>query len=133
MYNTPQVLTGEMPFRGIRQSALAYHVLRGTRPVKPENASAIGFSDSLWAFSKNCWDGTIELRPKVGEIVTNLREAAASWDRLMPPRSQVRDVAYGYERVSDLKHSEFQILASLYIDHRATAQVGSVNRLRASR
>ena len=110
MYDSPQVLTGEMPFRGIRQSALAYHVIRGTRPTIPENASAIGFSDSLWAFTENCWDGTIKSRPMVGEIVTHLREAAASWGRLMPPRSQVWDVVSGHDRVSDLKRSESQIL-----------------------
>ena len=105
---TFQVLTGEMPFRGIPQSTLAYHVVRGMRPTQPENASAMGFSYSLWALTENCWGGTIESRPKVGEVVTHLREAATSWGRLMPPRSQVWGVVSGNERMSELKHSEFQ-------------------------
>ena len=100
-----------MPFRGIRQSALAYHVLRGTRPTKPENALAIGFSDSLWGFTQRCWDGPMESRPKVGEVVAHLEEAAAGWDRLMPPRSLIRDVASGPEELPDLeKHREFRVL-----------------------
>jgi len=110
MYNFLQVLTGDMPFRGIRQSALAYHVFRGTRPIKPENALAIGFSESLWGFTQRCWDGQIESRPKVGEVVTHLKEAAAGWDGLMPPRSLVKDVTSGRDKMSDSKHSEFQVL-----------------------
>ena len=81
-----QVLTGEIPFRGVPQSALGYAVVHGKRPDKPENASAIGFSDSLWNFAQRCWDGKIELRPKVGEVITHLREAAANWDGRMPER-----------------------------------------------
>ena len=100
-----------MPFRGIRQSALAYHVFRGTRPPQPENALAIGFSDSLWSFTQRCWEGPIESRPKVGEIVTQLKEAATRWDGLMPPRSMVEDVVSGPEEIPDSKkYSEFQIL-----------------------
>jgi len=111
MYNPLQVLTGEMPFRGIRQSALAYHVLRGTRPTKPGNASAIGFSDFLWAFTQRCWDGPIESRPEVGEVVTHLKEAAEDWDGLMPPHSQVEDVASDPDEMpGSKKRSEFQVL-----------------------
>jgi len=105
MYNSLQVLTGEMPFRGIRQSALAYHVLCGKRPTEPENASAIGLSDSLWAFIQRCWDGSIESRPKVGEVVVHLKDAADSWNGLMPPRSLV---ASGPEGMPDSEqHSKF--------------------------
>ena len=131
MYYSLQVLTGEMPFRGIRQSALAYHVLRGARPTKPENALTIGFSDSLWGFTQRCWDGAIESRPKVGEVVTHLEEATAGWDGLMPPHSLVEDVASGPEEMSDpKKHSEFQVLCSPDTVHRTTVQVDSLNRLR---
>jgi len=92
-----------MPFRGIRQSALAHHVLRGRRPDKPEGAAAIGFSDSLWSFTQRCWDGKMGLRPEVGEVVAQLGEAAASWDGLMPPRSHDEDVASNTEEMSDSK------------------------------
>jgi len=80
-----QVLTGGIPFADMRTLALVYYVPLGERPAKPENASAIGFSDSLWDFTERCWNGDIESRPKVGEVVTHLREAAAQWDGLMPP------------------------------------------------
>ena len=61
----------------------------GERPHKPENASAIGFSDSLWGFAQRCWDGNRELRPKVAEVVAVLGMEAANWKGLMPPGVQV--------------------------------------------
>ena len=80
-----KVLTGEFPFRGTRDTELGWSVVQGLRPAKPENASSIGFTDLLWSFVERCWDGDLKLRPKVGEVVTNLEKEAANWDGLMPP------------------------------------------------
>ena len=60
-------------------------MLNGKRPGKPEDASAIGFSDCLWDFTERCWNGAIALRPKAGEVVAQLGDAVAKWDGLMPP------------------------------------------------
>ena len=81
-------------------AALGYSVLHGERPTEPENASAIGFSDSLWAFTQRCWDGKMELRPKAGEVVAHLGEAAAGWNGLMLPSGQVESVASASEETS---------------------------------
>ena len=82
-------------------------MLRGKRPSKPENASAIGFSDPLWDFTQRCWDGKIESRPEAREIVTCLGDAVAGWDGLMPPRPQTDDVASDSEgTASDLELSD---------------------------
>ena len=105
-----QVLTGESPFRGATQPALALFVLRGRRPAKPVNGSAIGFSDSLWDFTQSCWDGEMELRPTVEEVVAHLGEAAAGWHGLMPPCSPIEDVVPGPKEMSDQKKlSEFGV------------------------
>jgi len=97
-----QVLTGEIPFPHIKDTAIAHHVLHGKRPDKPENASSIGFSDSLWDFTQRCWDGEIESRPEAGEVVTHLVEAAANWGGLMSPCVRTVDVAsYSGEENSD--------------------------------
>jgi hypothetical protein len=80
-----QVLTGETPFRGLRLGEIALSVVQGERPAKPENASAIGFSDSLWNFVQCCWDGKMESRPEVAEVVSRLERAAVDWDGVMPP------------------------------------------------
>jgi hypothetical protein len=72
-----------MPFSGVWQSDLGYSVVQGLRPAKPENASAIGFSDSLWGFVQRCWDGDVKMRPKVAEVVTHLEKAAANWNGFM--------------------------------------------------
>ena len=77
-----QVLTGEIPFLGVRQTELGYAVAVGKRPDKPANAAAIGFSDSLWDFVQRCWDGDTNVRPKVAEVAAYLKKAAAKWDGL---------------------------------------------------
>jgi len=95
----------------VQPQALAFHLLRGKRPDKPENALAIGFSDLLWDFTQRCWDGDTELRPMAREVAIHLKEAAAGWDGLMPPFSQVEDVSSCPEETSDLKkYGVFKIL-----------------------
>ena len=84
-----QVLTGKLPFPSLRMSDVALNVVQGVRPTKPENASAIRFSDSLWDFVQRCWDGNMELRPKVVEVVSQLKIAVADWDKVVPPCIQV--------------------------------------------
>jgi serine/threonine protein kinase len=97
-----QVLTGEIPFRGVRQTELGYAVAMGKRPDKPANAAAIGFSNSLWDFVQRCWDGDMSMRPKVAEVVAYLEEAAAKWDGLSK------------EPISDsMEPSEFEVSTPL--------------------
>jgi len=89
---------------------MGYHVLLGKRPRKPENASTIGFSDSLWDFTEHCWHGRMELRPRVGKVVTYLSEAAAAWGRPMPPHSLAVGGLDSEESLSDSEEpSEFEI------------------------
>ena len=73
-----QVLTGDIPWRSLRIAELAFKVVEGVRPAKPENASKIGFSDSLWDFVGRCWDGNMELRPKIGEVVAEVSKEPIS-------------------------------------------------------
>ena len=101
-----QVLTGELPFNGHGLAEIALNVVQGVRPAKPKNALDIGFSDSLWSFVERCWDGEIESRPKVAEVVAHLKEAAAGWEGAMSHMSSVPQ-----ESASDpTAHCEFEIL-----------------------
>jgi hypothetical protein len=124
-----QVLTGEIPFHGVRHTDLGYLVVQGLRPTKPGNASAIGFSDLLWSFVQRCWDGDMNVRPKVTEVVAHLENAATNWNGLMPPCIQAENIASGpQEGMSDsMQHCEFEILIPLCIIHRTTVQVESFN------
>lgn len=83
-FNFVQVLAGEPPFRDLNSSKLVYSVIQGERPQKPQNAPAIGFSDSLWDFVKRCWDGDRTRRPLVAEAVERLHLATLGWHTLMP-------------------------------------------------
>ena len=105
---------------------------QGRRPTKPGNASAIGFSDLLWNFVQRCWDGDMNVRPKVVEVVVHLENAAMNWGGLMPPCVQVENVAPDFEEpASDsMAHCEFGVLVASDIFHRTTVQVESFNRVR---
>ena len=92
---TIQVLTGKTPFPGVLPAQLVFFVPGGLRPNKPANASAIGFSDSLWSFTERCWGHEKNSRPEVAEIVIHLAEAVASWHGLMPPCKPAEDVEIG--------------------------------------
>ena len=101
-----QVLTGKDPFPGVHSETVTFKVVNdGERPDKPVGASDIGFSDSLWSFTQRCWDRKVGSRPKVGEIVTRLGEAAANWDGLMPPEGLDPE-----EERSEAEYGEFGAL-----------------------
>ena len=108
----PQVLTGKLPFTGLGMMEISLNAVQGVRPTKPENASAIGLSDSLWSFVQNCWNGEMGLRPKVTEVVSQLERAAADWDGVMPPCAQVENVvSVTPDPVSDsMAHGKLWIL-----------------------
>ena len=108
---TFQVLTGELPFPRLGVAEIAVKVLGGVRPNKPENASNIGFSDSLWSFARRCWDHRMGLRPKAAEVVSQLKRAATDWDKVMPPCAQAEDVVSTLGPASDsAAHGKLQIL-----------------------
>src|ERR1700753_2425170 len=73
----------------MRDVEMACFLIDGLRPKHTANASAIGFSVSLWDFVQRCWSGNMELRPQVAELVTHLKQTAREWNRPMPPHVQV--------------------------------------------
>jgi serine/threonine protein kinase len=115
-----QVLTGEIPFRGVQQPELGYSVVQGLRPTKPENAPAIGFSESLWSFVQLCWNGKKERRPEIAEVARHLGEAAANWHGVMSPRSRVKITnppLGGKAGLVQNRKLDFNLLLSLLADH----------------
>lgn len=106
-----QVLTGEVPFRDHGAMGYVFSVVDGHRPVKPENAATIGFSDSLWDFVQRCWDAKAESRPEAAEVVSHLAKATSEWNKDMPPCVQPENVpANLQEPVSDsMKYRELEV------------------------
>ena len=87
-----QVLTGEVPFRGLRWEEIIVSVVEGKRPVKPKNAPDLGLSDLLWDLVQRCWNGKLELRPTITEVVSQLGRAATAWGGVMPPHALVENI-----------------------------------------
>jgi len=99
-----QVLTGEQPFSNYKPQELAYYVSLGARPDKPQNATEIGISDSLWKLIQICWDRTIEGRPQIQEVVEGVGSSAAKWRTEMPPSPPERREESFEEESDELKH-----------------------------
>ena len=83
-FSSFQVLTDDTPFHGLSEAEVVDSVVNGVRPTKPQNAPAIGFSESLWDFVQLCWEGDRTRRPAAAEVVKHLYEVAANWRALMP-------------------------------------------------
>jgi hypothetical protein len=128
--NFLQVLAGDMPFRDLRHSELVIAVVRGKRPDKPEGASEIGFSDSLWDFTQLCWDSNPKRRPKVAEVVQHLGEAATNWRDPMPPRVRP-EPATPVPRGEEFAHRESRMLVLPRSYQSVTTQIRSSNAILA--
>jgi len=73
-------LCGHHPYLEIPSDILVVNaVMEGVRPIKPEGAKQLGFSDELWKTVKLCWLEARDERPGVGDIVSCLNDAAAFW------------------------------------------------------
>ena len=78
-----------MPFHGTKGLHLAFSIVNGTRPAKPENATAIGLSDPVWELLQACWNEDRSLRPQIQHVEVQVGNAATRWRAPMQPRSPV--------------------------------------------
>ena len=46
--------------------------MEGVRPIKPEGAIRLGFSDELWKTVEQCWLEDRKARPSAGDILSSL-------------------------------------------------------------
>ena len=76
-----------MPFHGTKGLHLAFLIVNGTRPAKPENATAIGLSDPLWELLQACWDGDRSRRPRIQRVEVQVGNAATQWRTPVQSRS----------------------------------------------
>jgi len=53
--------------------------MEGVRPVKPEEAKRLGFSDELWRTVELCWLEDRDARPGAEYILSSLNYAAGLW------------------------------------------------------
>ena len=75
-----QVLCGAIPFYDIALWFRAMEVIMGGgQPVKPENATSLGFTGGLWEIVERCWSADTNARPTLQAVLSCLREAASSW------------------------------------------------------
>lgn len=74
-----QVLCDKPPFWD-HEGHTTEVIIRGMRPKKPAEASALGFTDSLWRTVERCWMHDPEMRPDMRWLIRDLTQAALVWD-----------------------------------------------------
>lgn len=77
-----QVLTGLRPFHRLGPYTVVIAVQKGERPGKPDNAGALGFSNTLWGLTRTCWDESPSARPTAQQLLRYLEDASHTW---VPP------------------------------------------------
>jgi len=55
--------------------------MEGVRPMKPEGAKRLGFSDDLWRTVELLWLEDRNSRPGVRDVLSSLTSAAVFWYR----------------------------------------------------
>lgn len=78
----PQILTGRQPFRRLGPYAVVIAVQKGKRPSKPDNAESLGFSNTLWWWTRLCWSESPSARPTARQLFCYLQGASRTW---VPP------------------------------------------------
>jgi len=73
-------LCGHHPYAEFQSDIPAVNaIMEGVRPMKPEGAKRLGFSDELWKTVELCWLEDRNARPGVEDILSCLNDAAAFW------------------------------------------------------
>jgi len=73
-------LCGHHPYLELPSDIIAVHaIVEGVRPMKPEGAKRLGFSDELWRMVEICWLEDRDARPDVGNVLSCLNDATAFW------------------------------------------------------
>ncbi|KAF9789234.1 kinase-like domain-containing protein [Thelephora terrestris] len=64
-----QVLTGKWPFFPKKELEIILPIISGVRPIKPENAEAIGMTEDIWNLLQETWREDRTKRPDISKIL----------------------------------------------------------------
>jgi len=67
-----EVLSGQVPFPGLKDGVIIFKVIEGERPGRPRGRQAAWFSDDLWKMLQLCWEPRPCDRPDLGAIIKSL-------------------------------------------------------------
>ncbi|KAF9780768.1 kinase-like domain-containing protein [Thelephora terrestris] len=80
-----EVLSGQIPFYKHPDFTVVAKVLKGKRPVRPQGAEAMLFTDGVWSILECCWNASPGDRPKIKDVLQSLEQVSKSWAP-PPPR-----------------------------------------------
>ena len=74
------MLCGHVPYHNfVNDITVIAAVIQGVRLKKPENATQLGFTETLWDIVRQCWREDWSARPSVEDVLSCLNGAPTSW------------------------------------------------------
>ena len=74
-----EVLSGEMPFSRHHGYAVVVRISKGERPVRPQGAHGMWFTNGVWDTLERCWKPIPGDRPRIKEVLQCLENTSRSW------------------------------------------------------
>ena len=79
-----EVLTDQRPFQHDENFLVIMKVVIGERPMRPQGAEAVWFTDDLWEMLEKCWSPQPKLRPTARTILEHLERGSMAWKPVLP-------------------------------------------------
>lgn len=110
-------MTEKVPFAEENRHTVIHKVLKGDRPERPNNAAAIGLSDSVWKIAEGCWREERAKRTTIQVVLEQLNEAVQHW---VPPSVLAADHSEApsslFTRGKLISLNFFDDLSTSYVD-----------------
>ena len=74
-----EVLSGKVPFAGLKDFIVIPKVIEGERPERPEAGEGLWFTDGLWEMLNWCWATQPKGRPGVKTVFECLDQVSKAW------------------------------------------------------
>ena len=81
-----EVLSGKVPFAGLKDFIVIPKVVEGELPERPEGREGLWFTDDLWEMLNRCWATEPKSRPGVRAVSECLDQVSKTWK---PPSQQI--------------------------------------------
>jgi len=74
-----EVLSGNVPFAGLKDFIVIPKVVEGERPERPGVGEGLFFTDGLWEMLNRCWKTEPKSRPRVKAAFERLDRVSKVW------------------------------------------------------
>ena len=110
-----EVLSGQVPFSGYKDTVAIRKVMAGERPGKPQGTQAMWFTDGLWEMLECCWKPQPHDRPSLKALLQYLEDITRPPQLPSPTPSTDEGAATGTDGLLDSTVTDLGTFAILSI------------------